>query len=203
MGALKVLQIMVGPMENFVYVVVDPQSKEGMVVDSGWETKPIIKAVEAEGAKVRFVVATHEHFDHTSTLSELAKELGAKVVAYSASPIEHEVSVGDGDEIQVGTNKVSVLHTPGHTADSMCLYDGKHLFTGDTLFVDTIGKFEKRDAKEIYHSLYDVIMRLPDQTIVYSGHDYGDVPFRTLGEEKASNVYLKAKSLSDFLSTFA
>jgi hydroxyacylglutathione hydrolase len=202
-GTLKVVQLKVGPMENFVYLLVNPERRESMVVDSGWETKPIVNAVRAEGAEVKFVVATHEHFDHTSTLGELAEELGAKVVAHSASPIEHDLSVADGDDLRLGAHRVEVMHTPGHTADSICLYDGRNVFTGDTLFVGAIGRFEKRNAKEMYHSLYDVIMRLPDPTMVYSGHDYGEVPFRTLGQEKAANVYLKARDLSEFLSTFA
>lgn len=201
--ALKVVQLRVGPMANFVYLVLDGASRESLVVDSGWETKPIAEAARAEDAKVKLVVATHQHFDHTSTAKELAGELGAKVAAHSSSPVEHEVSVDHGDEISLGKHKVRVMHTPGHTGDSICLYDGRNLFTGDTLFVGAIGKFERSEAERMYHSLYDVIMKLPDPTVVYSGHDYGDVPFRTLGEEKAENVYLKSRSLSEFASTFA
>jgi hydroxyacylglutathione hydrolase len=202
-SALKVVQLKVGPMANFVYLLVDGESRESIVVDSGWETKPIVNAVKEEGTKVKFVVATHEHFDHTSTLGQLAGELGAKVVAHSSSPIGHDISVKDGDEIGLGEHRVKVMHTPGHTADSICLFDGSDVFTGDTLFVGTIGRFEKNESKRMYHSLYDVIMKLPGSTVMYPGHDYGDVPFRSLREEKEANVYLKAKSLSDFLSTFA
>jgi len=198
---LDVIQIKVGPMDNFAYLLVDRTSKEAIVVDSGWETNPILKAVQAKGAIVKYVVATHEHFDHTSTIADLAKQLNSKVVAHSASPIEHDISVDDGDELVIGRSKVRVVHTPGHTADSICLYDGENVFTGDTLFVDTIGKFDDSNADDMYHSLHDVLMKLPDSTMVYSGHDYGEVPFRTLGEEKADNVFLRAKSLSEFVST--
>lgn len=190
-------------MANFAYLLIDRVSGEAMAVDSGWETGPIVKAAISEGAKVKFAVATHEHFDHTSTLRALADELGAKVAAHSSSPIDHDVSVDDGQKLAIGSSEVTVLYAPGHTRDSICLYDGREVFTGDTLFVGTIGRFERRAAPEMYHSLYEVIMKLPASTMVYPGHDYGDVPFRSIGEEMASNVYLQARSLNLFLSTFA
>jgi glyoxylase-like metal-dependent hydrolase (beta-lactamase superfamily II) len=203
MRGLKVVQLKVGPMANFVYLLVDGESGEAMAVDSGWDTEPVVKAARTEGATVKFAVATHEHFDHTSTLRKLADELGAKVVAHSASPIHPDVLAADGDELSLGKAKVRIMHTPGHTEDSICLYDGREAFTGDTLFVGTIGKFEKRTASKMYHSLYDVLLKLPDSTLIYSGHDYGDVPFRSIREEKEGNPYLIAKDLSGFLSTFA
>jgi glyoxylase-like metal-dependent hydrolase (beta-lactamase superfamily II) len=190
-------------MANFVYLLVEPKSTEALVVDSGWETAPIMKAVEELGAKVKFVVATHEHFDHTSTLDELAEKLGARVVVHKNSPIDHDVSVVDGEELKLGRKGVKVLHTPGHTEDSICLYDGKNLFTGDTLFVGAIGKFEREMSKIMYESLHGVIMKLPDFTVVYPGHDYGEVPFRTLGEEKALNPFLLVGDMRSFLSLFA
>jgi len=202
MAVMRTVQLKVGPMANFVYLLVDENSKDSLVVDSGWETKPIVAAAKKEDAVVRFVVATHEHFDHTSTLGELAKELGAEVVAHSSSPIDHDISVADGEEIKLGGCKVKVMHTPGHTADSICLYDGTEVFTGDTLFVGTIGRFETRKAAEMYHSLYDVILKLPDTTMMYPGHDYGELPSRSLGEEREANAYLGAKSVSEFVSTF-
>ncbi len=198
-----VRQIPVGTMANFVYLAVDPDSREAMVVDSGWETSPISKAAEELGARVKFVVATHGHFDHTSTVRELADALGARVVAHEDSPVDVDVTVTDGEELKIGNSGVKVLHTPGHTEDSICLYDGKALFTGDTLFVGTIGRFEPETSAKMFSSLHNVIMRLPDSTIVYPGHDYGEVPSRTLGEEKASNPFVQTRDLRSFQSLFA
>jgi len=203
LGTLKVVQLKVGPMANFAYLLIDGDSGEAMAVDSGWETGPIVKASAEEEAKVKFAVATHQHFDHTSTLRELANELGAKVVAHSSSPVDHDISVEDGQKLAIGSSRVTAMHTPGHTEDSICLYDGREVFTGDTLFVGTIGRFERRAAAKMYRSLYEVLLKLPPSTLVYPGHDYGDVPFRSMGEERSSNAYLQAKSLSLFLSTFA
>jgi hydroxyacylglutathione hydrolase len=190
-------------MANFVYLLVDPDSKEALVVDSGWETGPVVRAADELGATVKFVVATHEHFDHTSTLGDLAQELGAKVVVHVNSPIDHDITVVDGQELRLGRRGVKILHTPGHTEDSICLYDGRDLFTGDTLFIGAIGKFEKETSRAIYDSLHNVIMKLPDSTVIYPGHDYGDVPSRTLGEEKTANPFLLIKDFRSFLSLFA
>ncbi len=198
-----VKQIPVGTMANFVYLVIDEGSGEAMVVDSGWETRPIEEAARQAGAKVKYVVATHEHFDHSSTLSELASNLGAKVAAHENSPIECEVRVRDGDELKLGSKAVAVLHTPGHTEDSICLYDGREVFTGDTLFIGTIGRFDRERAQAMYHSLHDVILKLPPKTVVYPGHDYGDAKSRTLAEERITNPFLMTRDLRSFLSLFS
>jgi len=200
---LIVRQIPVGTMANFVYLVVDEGSREAMVVDSGWETGPIENAIREVGAKVKFAVATHEHFDHVSTISDLAVKLGAKTVAHEDSPLECDLYVKDGDELKLGRKRARVLHTPGHTEDSICLYDGKEVFTGDTLFVGTIGRFERESAEAMYTSLHDVILRLPPATVIFPGHDYGEVPSRTLVEERATNPFLMTEDLRSFLSLFA
>jgi glyoxylase-like metal-dependent hydrolase (beta-lactamase superfamily II) len=96
-----------------------------------------------------------------------------------------------------------VIHTPGHTEDSICLFGEGCLFSGDTLFVGTVGKFERGAARDMYESLYKVVMRLPDSTMVYPGHDYGEAPFRTLGEEKVSNPFLQAPDFRSFSSIFS
>ena len=93
-----VRQLRVGTMVNFTYLVVDERSREAMVVDSGWETGPIEKAASEVGAKVKYVVATHEHFDHTATLDDLARAFGAQVVAHAESPVRADVRVRDGSE---------------------------------------------------------------------------------------------------------
>jgi len=198
-----VKQIPVGTMANFVYLLVEERSREAMVIDSGWETGPIEDAVRETGATVKFVVATHEHFDHVSTIPDLASKLGAKVVTHENSPLECDQRVKDGDELKLGGKWVRVLHTPGHTEDSICLYDGREVFTGDTLFVGTIGKFDLERAQAIYTSLHDVLLRLPPSTVFYPGHDYGEVPSRTLREEVDTNPFLMTRDFRSFLSLFS
>lgn len=198
---MLVRQIRVGPMRNFVYVVADKRGGEAMAVDSGWEIQPIVRAAREESVDVKYAFATHNHFDHTSSIRELAQALGAKVVAYDRSPIDHDLSVNGGDILRIGESEVRVIHTPGHTTDSICLYDGMNLFTGDTLFIGNCGRIDLPggSSEQMYSSLHDVILKLPSPTIIYPGHDYGDVPFRSLGEEALSNPALFAKSYADFL----
>ena len=199
---LFVKQIPVGPMANFVYLVMDEESREALVVDSGWETGPIVSAAKDAGAKVAYAVASHGHFDHVSTLGEVASKLGAKVVVHENSAVNHDLKVRNGDTLRLGRSEVKVLHTPGHTEDSICLYDGKDVFTGDTLFVGTIGRFEMTSLRAIYESLYEILLKLPPSTEMYPGHDYGEVAHRTLDEERTMNPYLMARDFRTFGSLF-
>lgn len=196
-----VKQLTVGTMKNFVYLLAERAGGEAIAIDSGWEIDPIIKAAEEYRMDVRFVAATHNHFDHTSTVHDLAKKLGAKVVAHEASPMTRDVSVRDGDVLEIGDRKVRILHTPGHTEDSVCLYDGENLFTGDTLFIGNCGRTDlaSGSAERMFRSLHGVILTLPQETMVYPGHDYGDVPFRRLGEEAKLNPTLSARNYAEFL----
>jgi len=197
---MKVYQIPVGSMQNFVYLVEDERSREAMVVDSGWETQPIVNLASREGMRVKYVCATHGHFDHVDTIEKLASELGAATVAFEGSVVRPTVSVGDRGVLELGESEVEVIHTPGHTEDSVCYYDGSHLFTGDTLFIEAWGRTDLPRGSEakLYSSLHDIIMALPGDTVVYPGHDYGEVPFRTLGEEALKNPAMRAKTLAEF-----
>jgi len=196
-----VKQMEVGTMQNFVYLLADRPGGSALVIDSGWETGPIISAASELRVKVEYAVATHSHFDHVSTLSELAKALGAKVVAHERSPIDHEASLKGGDTLAVGEHGVKVIYTPGHTPDSICLYDGENLFTGDTLFIGNCGRTDLPggSTEEMFRSLHDVILRLPPSTTIYPGHDYGDVPYRRIGEEAQSNPTLSARTYAEFI----
>jgi hydroxyacylglutathione hydrolase len=200
---LIVKQIPVGTMANFIYLLVDERSHEAAIIDSGWETEPVVNAANESGARVKYIVASHEHFDHTATIPELAESLGSEIVAHQNSPIQANLRVNDGDELKLGGTSIRILFTPGHTEDSICLFDGRHVFTGDTLFVGTIGRFERTRAESMYNSLTEVIMKLPGKTVMYPGHDYGDVPFRTLREEGEANPFLLTRDLRSFLSLFS
>jgi hydroxyacylglutathione hydrolase len=187
-------------MQNFAYLVEDERSREAMAIDSGWDTEPIVRLASGEGMRVRYVCATHGHYDHVDTMGRLASELGAATVAFKGSDVDPNVSVLDGDILRLGESEVRVVHTPGHTEDSVCYYDGSHLFTGDTLFVEAWGRTDLAGGStaKLFSSLHEIIMALPDSTVIYPGHDYGDVPFRTLGEESQKNLALRTKTLAEF-----
>jgi hydroxyacylglutathione hydrolase len=198
---ITVRQIPVGPMKNFDYLVMDDTSKEAVAIDSGWETGPVAGAAREGRMKVKYVIATHGHFDHVETLAELARKLGAQTVAHESSELSTDIRVRDGDELKMGGASIRVIHTPGHTRDSICLFDGKNLFTGDTLFIGNCGRTDLPggSSSELYHSLHSVLMALPKEAIIYPGHDYGEVRSRTMGEEMKTNPTLLARSLNEFM----
>jgi hydroxyacylglutathione hydrolase len=200
MASLIVRQIPVGTMQNFAYLLMDPDTDEAIAIDSGWETAPIVAIARKDNMKVKFVVATHGHFDHVETLRELATKLGAKLVAHESSDLDADVRVKDGDVLHLSDKTVRVISTPGHTRDSISLYDGAEVFTGDTLFIGNCGRTDLPggSAAQLFHSLHDILMKLPPDTVIYPGHDYGDVPFRKLGEESKLNPTLLAKNLKEF-----
>jgi len=190
----------VGDQQNFVYLLVDDPSGEAVVIDSGWEIEPIVSVVRGEKLDVKYAVATHHHSDHTATLWQLGRLFDAKVVAYRGSQFPHDLDVDGGDLLRIGGLEVKILHTPGHTEDSICLYDGKHLFTGDTLLIGGCGRTDSvgGSPKQMFQSLHSVVLKLPPETIVYPGHDQGKVPFRKLSVEARVNPALLAKSYGDF-----
>ena len=201
---MLVTQFKIGPVQNLEYLLVDKPTGQAMVIDSGWEVNKIVATARDESLEVKFVVATHSHSDHTATLWQLAQLLNAEIVAHSSSPMVHDVSVSNREVIRVGESRVKVLHTPGHTNDSICIFDGEHLFTGDTLLIGSCGGtgYEEGSPKKMYESL-GLILELPPSTVVYPGHDYGEVPFRTLSEEKKRNPELSTRTYQEFLKVHA
>jgi glyoxylase-like metal-dependent hydrolase (beta-lactamase superfamily II) len=187
MASLLVRQMKVGDEQNFVYLLIDEPSGEALAIDSGWEIDPIATVVRDENLELKFAVATHHHSDHAATLWQLARMFDVEVVAHRSSPLSCDLRVDDGDTLAVGELKVKVLHTPGHTEDSICIYDGRNLFTGDTVLIGACGRTDiiGGSPKKLYASLQTKILKLPNRTILYPGHDYGS-PFPKSGRrEKA------------------
>src|SRR3990170_761802 len=176
--------------DNFSYILADEATREGAVVDSSYNASEIRRVLETEGFKLKYVISTHGHSDHTGGNEELRSFFGAKTVAHQLSRTVPDVAVGDGDVIVVGSIRIKVIYTPGHTPDSMCLLvDGKKLLTGDTLFVGECGRTDLPggSSRSMYNSLFRRISNFEDAIEVYPGHNYGPKPFSTLGEERKSN----------------
>jgi glyoxylase-like metal-dependent hydrolase (beta-lactamase superfamily II) len=121
-----------------------------------------------------------------------------KVTGLSQSDL---VCHDSGDRIQLGEIEVETIHTPGHTPGSQCFLLGNRLVAGDTLFVRGCGRVDLPggDPEQMYFSLTQRLARLPDDTVLYPGHDYGPAPTSTLGEEREANLYLRVPSLRDWL----
>lgn len=195
-------QLKLGPLDNFVYIVVDPATKQAAVVDPGWHAPAILETAEKLEGTITHILLTHAHFDHANVVGKLIEETGATVYvnAEEAGVDIKKVETRDGDRFKVGELEVVVIHTPGHTGGSQCFLIGDALFTGDTLFVGGIGRtdLEGGDPEAMFHSLMKLI-RLKDGIVVYPGHHYGRRPTSTIGEEKKLNPYMRARSVEEFL----
>ncbi|TMA99988.1 MAG: MBL fold metallo-hydrolase, partial [Deltaproteobacteria bacterium] len=144
--------------------------------------------------------------------AELVAKVPAKIYIHKAElPFVHRltglsqsdlVPVEGGDEVAIGNLKVKLLHTPGHTPGSQCFLVGNALVSGDTLFIGSCGRVDLpgSNPEDMYRSLTQVLAALPDETLLYPGHNYADRPRSTLGDEKRTNMMMRFRSLGDFLS---
>jgi glyoxylase-like metal-dependent hydrolase (beta-lactamase superfamily II) len=123
------------------------------------------------------------------------------IIQHELSELKHDISVKDGDIIDFGNSKLKVLHTPGHSKDSICLIGDGKLFSGDTLFVGNCGRIDLPggSAKELYHSLFDVLYSLDDELIMYPGHNYGNSEVSTIGQEKTTNMIMQKRTEQQFI----
>ncbi|MGQ0605707.1 MAG: hydroxyacylglutathione hydrolase family protein [Candidatus Nitrosotenuis sp.] len=194
-------QMAVGNMENFTYIIEDEDTSEAIIVDPSWDLDEIMRVVQKNNLKIKYIVNTHHHFDHTIGNDTMKKETGAPILQYKTSTIKHDIEVSDGEKIKFGNSELVVIHTPGHSKDSMCLIGDGKIFSGDTLFVGTCGRVDLPggDARELYHSLVDILRKLDDDLVMYPGHNYGSTTTSTLGTQKKMNFVMQPRTEAEFL----
>jgi len=188
--------------DNFSYIIADDTTREAAVVDSSYNAGEISRIIKAENLNLQYIINTHGHSDHTAGNQELSSISSAKVVAHTLSRNNADIKLDDSDTLNIGTIQLKIIHTPGHTPDSMCLLiDNKKLLTGDTLFVGECGRTDMSggNSRNMYDSLFHKLLKLNDDVEVYPGHDYGSKPSSTIGEERRSNYTLEPRSLTDFI----
>jgi hydroxyacylglutathione hydrolase len=214
-GGPYLKQIELGPMQNFVYVIGDPETRDCVVVDPAWDIDAILDTINRDGMTLKGALVTHTHQDHVGGhlfgfdipgVEELLGKSPTKIYVHKAereflrSLGSDVVKVDGGDTLQVGRLTVTFIHTPGHTPGSQCfLVDGR-LVSGDTLFIRSCGRTDLpgSDPKEMYYSLTQRLAALPDDTVVFPGHNYGGES-TTIGAEKRQNPMMNFRSMTEFL----
>jgi glyoxylase-like metal-dependent hydrolase (beta-lactamase superfamily II)/rhodanese-related sulfurtransferase len=158
--------------------------------------------VARHGLRVRYVIDTHTHADHFSAGRELAHKLGAAMVMHRLSPAPFaDMRLDDGCMLLVGELRLKALHTPGHTRDSMCLLADDRVFTGDTLLIGGTGRTDlpTGDPHALFESLFDKLLKLPPETLVFPAHEYKGCDHSTIGAEIAENPRLQKTDRAAFV----
>jgi len=211
---MEIKQIRLSKMVNFCYLVGDETSKTCALIDPAFETDRILAEIKRREYRVTQIINTHGHSDHTAGNETIKTATGAQLLIHEmdanrlgkvvhktfsrilggkGSPAP-DVLLNDNDLIQIGDGtNLRVIHTPGHTPGSMCLYCDGHIFTGDTLFVGAVGRTDLPggSSKQLLASIQEKIYTLPGSTIVWPGHDYGPYPSSTIEQEKHTNPFTR------------
>ncbi|HSB97222.1 MAG TPA: MBL fold metallo-hydrolase [Spongiibacteraceae bacterium] len=183
---------LVGCAETCAAVLIDP---EITLIDR------YIAQAARDGLRIHYLIDTHTHADHFSAMQQLSRKLAVPVAMYRTSPAPFvDLRLDDGELLVVGKLRLNVLHTPGHTSDSMCLLVEDRLFTGDTLLIGATGRTDlpSGDPEALYNSLFNVLLRLDPALKVYPAHDYKGRSHSTIGAEIAANPRLQKRDRAEF-----
>ena len=195
------------------YLVVCPHTRETVIIDPAGEEDKLLALIKTEGFKVKYILNTHGHSDHVLGNPKLKEVLNVPVCMHEADdrffsdqavreksskelglppPDPADIRLKDEEIVEVGTLKIKVIHTPGHTPGSVCYLVDGNLFCGDTLFVGVVGRTDLigGSLETLLESLEKRLIALPKETIVWPGHDYGDTPTSTMGREMEENPYI-------------
>lgn len=202
-------KLSLGYLETNCYILADEETRKATIIEAPDQTDTILSFLKEKDYTLTDIILTHGHFDHMLALTELREKTGAKLsvhengvdflkdteknlchhIGTTWTAVEPDILLRDGDSVTLGGKGFQVIHTPGHTADSICLYGAGILLAGDTLFQRSVGRtdFATGNLQQEIESIQEKLMVLPDETVVYPGHG----PATTIGEERRGNPYLE------------
>ena len=208
-------QLLVGPMDNFIYLIGSKSTREVALIDPAWDIDALLNHIKEKDLKLASVLVTHYHPDHIGGgmgghsiegIAELLEKDPVKIFVHKleAEGVKKVTGVSDidlnivesGDHLTIGENDIEFLHTPGHTPGSQCFKVNNNLVSGDTLFVQGCGRVDLpgSNSEDMFHSLQK-LSALPDETILYPGHNYSAEPYESMERVKQINTYLRIQDL--------
>ena len=188
---------------TYTYLIASAKGREALIID------PVIENVDSYIAllneldlKLVKVIDTHIHADHITGASKLKKVTNCSTIMGEHTPADTvEIKVKDEEIIKIDQIEIKAMYTPGHTSDSYSFLMDKYLFSGDTLLINGTGRtdFQNGSSKDAYNSLFNKLLKLPDDTLLYPGHDYNGKLSSTIGKEKEHNPRLQVENVDQYI----
>ena len=188
---------------TYTYVIASAEGREAMIIDPVIENVgEYIKLLKELNLKLVKVIDTHIHADHVTGASKLRDITKCSTIMGDHTPAETvEIKVKDDEYINLDNLKIRAMYTPGHTSDSYSFLMNNYLFSGDTLLINGTGRtdFQNGNSKDAYNSIFNKLLKLPDETLLYPAHDYKGEKVSSIGKEKKYNPRLQVKSVDEYI----
>ena len=188
---------------TYTYLIASAKGREAIIIDPVLENvDEYIRHLKELDLKLVKVIDTHIHADHITGASKLKINTNCSTIMGENSPAETvDIKLKDDEIIEIDQLKIRAMFTPGHTSDSYSFLMDNHLFSGDTLLINGTGRtdFQNGSSKDAYHSLFNKLLKLPEETILYPGHDYNGKKYSTIGKEKKNNPRLQVENVDQYI----
>ena len=188
---------------TYTYLIASKKGREALIIDPVLNNvEEYINLLKKLDLKLVKVIDTHIHADHVTGASKLKKQTNCTTIMGDKTPADSvEIKVGDGEIIKLDQLEIKALHTPGHTSDSFSFMLNNYLFSGDTLLINGTGRtdFQNGSSKDAYNSIFNRLLKLPEETFLYPAHDYKGEKVSTIGKEKKFNPRLQVKNVDEYI----
>jgi len=196
-------QVVDNKSSTYTYLIASAKGREAVIIDPVIENvESYIKLLQELDLKLVKVIDTHIHADHVTGASKLKKATNCSTLMGEHTPADAvEIKVKDDEIIKIDQIEIKAMYTPGHTSDSYSFLMNKYLFSGDTLLINGTGRtdFQNGSSKDAYNSIFNRLLKLPEDTILYPGHDYNGKESSTIGNEKKFNPRLQVKNVDEYV----
>ncbi|MDH5571688.1 MAG: MBL fold metallo-hydrolase [Gammaproteobacteria bacterium] len=206
-SSYRIEALELGPMENFVYLIIDNATERAAVVDPAWDVPEVLKLAHDRGVTITDILLTHSHHDHINGIEQVLNKYDAQLhllkpeAQFWGQQLNLPTLHHGGDIIHLGKTDIEVLHTPGHTPGSACYHIHDHLITGDTMFVWGCGRCDLAggDPEQMHNTLKHLAQDLPGNTIILPGHNYADCETSTMKAQVEGNPFMHFDKKEDFI----